>query len=191
MIGQTLAFLTDELNAALARRFGTPGDLVLLGPVTAATGKPPQGTENRIILSLVNVEREPIARNTAQHTREIDGARIQAPPPLNINLLVMAAANFEGNYTDGLNVLSATLGHFQANPLYTAARNPALPKGLNRLSVEWKEANVETINNLWMVLGGRYLPSVLYLARMIVVDDALLGAEIPPITTIAVGGDPV
>lgn len=188
MIEKALSFLVADLNAALARKFAAPTDLAVLAPVTGDDGKPPKETDNRLILTLVNVEREPIAGNTAQRSREVDGARFSAAAPLNINLLVMASANFNSNYSDGLRVLSATLGHFQANPLFTPATSPDLPPVFERLTMEWKEASTANIHNLWTVLGGRYLPSALYLARMLVLDGGLTGDEVTPITKLSIDG---
>lgn len=187
MIEEALSFLVSDLSAALARKFTAPTDLAILAPVVGDDGKPPKETENRLILTLVNVEREPVAGNSAQRLRDVDGARFAAAPPLNINLLVLASANFSDNYGDGLRVLSATLGHFQANPVFTRATNPSLPTMLDRLTMEWKEASAENLHNLWTVLGGRYMPSALYLSRMLVVDDSLTGADVAPITKISIG----
>ena len=188
MIEEALAFLAADLNQGLARKFTAPSDLAVLAPVVGNDGKSPKETENRLVLSLVSVEREPIAGNTAQRQRDIAGTRFSAAAPLNINLLVLASANFDSNaYIDGLRVLSATLAHFQAHPVYIRATHPALPSMLDRLTMEWKEASTQNLHNLWTVLGGRYLPSALYLSRMLIVEDSLTGPETVPITKISIG----
>lgn len=190
MIGTTLTFLEDELNRALRRGFGAPGDMAVLAPVATAEGGPPKGTENRLILTLVNIEREPVAANTAQRFREVEGVQIRVSPPLNLNLVVLVSANFEQSYADGFKVLNGAIAHFQANPVFTPETHAGLPDGLGRLTVEWREMTLEAIHNLWTVLGGRYLPSAVYLARMLIVDESLLGAEVAPITGIGLEGRP-
>ncbi|MFK8016021.1 MAG: DUF4255 domain-containing protein [Gammaproteobacteria bacterium] len=102
--------------------------------------------------------------------------------PLNINLTLLLSANYEKNYAGGLKMLSLVMRYLQAHPLFTRQNAPALPVPLERLAVEWHDLNLESLNNLWSVMGGSYRPSVVYKLRMLVIEDDWLGDDLPVIT---------
>lgn len=177
MIDRVLKTLVDGLNRHLATRFSSSGPLALLSPVVGADNAPPQGTKDRVLVTLVNLERESVAENAEQRYRPIGDDFLRAPPPLNLNLVVLVSANFPDNYSDGFAVLSSVLSYLQARPVFDAANTPDLPQGLQRLTIEWKEMSLSEVNNLWTVLGGRYLPSAVFLMRMLVLEDPLASED--------------
>ena len=182
MIDKTLTFLLDELNAFLFNRFGDDRAHAVLSAVVKQDGTVPEETANKIVLTLINVEREAAASSTApQYRRENDNvARVS--PPLNINLLLLVSASFDANYAESFKLLSATLGFFQSNPVFTPQSAPAFPAELERLSFHWVDMDLQAINNLWSVLGSHYLPSVVYKARLLTIQDAWIKDVTPPIT---------
>ena len=188
MIDQTMAFLLGELNNYLGARFPDSPNLAVLEDIVQNSGTGAEEIENKLVVTLVNVEREPIAANTAKMYRQTGDVAKRIPQPLNLNLVFMIAANFPENYTDSLKVLSSAIAFFQAMPLFTAQSNPNFPDALERLSVEWRELDLQASHNLWTVLGGRYRPSVVYKARMLIIDDAFIGADVPIITATDVEG---
>jgi len=186
MIDATLAFLTTMLNESLRTRFSADADLAVLDRVGGELSGAGEETTNRLLLTLVNIEREGTAANTARIYRG-EGAEMQrAPQPLNINLIFLLSANFPDRYRDGLRVLSAGIGAFQSRPVFTPQDAPLLPEGIERLSVEWRDLDLQSIHNLWTVLGGTYLPSAVYKARMLVVEDGFVGTDVPLITSTSV-----
>ena len=188
MIDQTMKFLLGELNRYLGARYPTSADLAVLEDIVQDTGIGGEETENKLVLTLVNIEREAAAANTAQMYRRTDTGAKRIPQPLNLNLVFMVAANFPENYQDSLKVLSSGIAFFQSSPVFTQQSNPALPDELDKLSVEWCELDLQASHNLWTVLGGRYRPSAIYRARMLIVDDAFIGADVPIITSTDVEG---
>jgi hypothetical protein len=186
MIDATLTFLTAMLNEDLRTRFAAASDLAVLENVAREGGAGGEETTNRLVLTLVNIEREGTAANTGQIYRRADGETRRAPQPLNINLIFLLSANFPDQYADGLRVLSAGIGTFQGQPVFTPQSHPTLPEGIERLSVEWRDLDLQSIHNLWTVLGGSYLPSAVYKARMLVVEDGFVGIDVRPITSVAV-----
>lgn len=190
MIDRALKTLVGGLDRHLSARFAAPGPLALLSPVVGADNAPPQDAKDRVLVTLVNLERESIAKNAAQRYRAEGEGYLRAPPPLNLNLVVLISANFPENYGDGVAVLSSVLSYFQARPVFEPANTPDLPPGVRRLTVEWKDMSLSEIHNLWTVLGGRYLPSVVYLVRMLVVEDDLIGEDAAAIRKIGTESGP-
>ena len=44
-------------------------------------------------------------------------------------------------------------------------------KGIERLSIDMESLSVDGVSQLWGVLGGRYLPSVVYRIRTVAIDS--------------------
>ena len=181
MIDSALNFLKSELEVHLKSRFRDAKTLTALGSMeeTASAGK---DTKDRLVLSLLNIEREGVAGNTSNvYTQTETGAR-RSPQALNINLVFLVAANFPDNYQLSLSVLSEAIGFFQANPVFVRGRDSTLPKNLDRLRVQWQDLDLQSNHNIWTALGGNYMPSVVYKAGMLIVDDPLAGFDVGIIT---------
>ena len=65
MIDKALSFLLAEINGHLGRRFPSDTEHAILSPVTKQDGTPPEETANKIVLTLVGIERDSAATATA------------------------------------------------------------------------------------------------------------------------------
>lgn len=182
MIDKTMQFLQEQLNGYLRQRFPGESELAVLSGIANPDGTPSDKIANKVVLTLINVERESVASNSSARYRPDGDAMARITPPLNINLLILVSASFDSNYTDSLKALSSVLRFFQGHPIFTRQTAANLPDSLERLSVEWTDMDLQSIYNLWSVLGGRYMPSVVYKARMIIISDAWIADDVPVIT---------
>jgi len=180
MIDTTLSFLETVLNEYLATRFpGPQGHAVVANPAADDAAGAAQ-IENRLVLSLVNVERESAAPAGAALARAGAGyAQVQAP--LYLNLSVLVSASFRSNYKLALQFLGAALACFQSKPTFRPDSSPYFPPEAEKLSIELVSQTIHDVNNLWAILGARYLPSVLYKVRMVVVQENAMSALIPAV----------
>lgn len=137
-----------------------------------------------VYVSLVNLEEEIALKNTSHYTR-VNGTVHYKEPPVYVNLFLLFAFDFS-NYGTSLLRLSETIELFQSKPVFSAENdvpgNP-FPPGLDRLTFSLFNLNFEQLNHLWGVLGGAYLPSVLYKIRLVKVqrDESIEGPEITTI----------
>lgn len=182
MIDKAMNFILRGLNGYLGARHHADEDHVVLSSPTLVDGAPAEDLANKVILSLINIEREGVSANSSQQYRTEAGKSVRAKQPLNINLILLISANYENNYPDGLKMLSLVLQYFQAHPLFTRQTAADLPDPLERLAIEWRDLDLQSLHNLWSVLGGHYLPSAVYKARMLVLEDAWIGDDAPIIT---------
>lgn len=182
MLDRTLSFLLDQLNGYLATRYESNEPHAVLSSLSNLDGTIPAGIENKVVVSLVNIEREPAAVGSAQMRQENGGySRLSAP--LNLNLYVLMSASFGNNYQEALKLLSAVLGYFQGRPVFTAQNTEhPFPAGLERLSVEIVNLDMQSLNHLWGNIGGKYLPSVLYKVRMMTVQNGWIVEQVGPVT---------
>lgn len=181
MIDTTLVYLRDQLNGFLAGRYSSREPLVVVASLSSLDGTVPTGIDNKVVLTLVNVEREGAAGSTPQLRPENSGfARLA--PALHINLYILVSAWFPGNYIDALKLLSAVVGYFQGKPTFSPSL-AGFPRGLEKLTMEIVNLDPQGLNNLWAGLGGKYLPSVLYKARMLTVQEGWALEQVPAITS--------
>jgi len=69
------------------------------------------------------------------------------------------------------------IAFFQTRTVFTPSNTPDLPPGIEQLTVEIENLTTTELSNLWGILGGRYLPSILYRFRMITIDAEQIEAQ--------------
>ena len=98
MIQEALSCLTDEINLFFRSKLKINEDKAVLSGIVSADGTMAIREENKVIITLVNVEREKTAANNAVPHTSL---------PLNINLYVLFSAYFSAaNYPEALRFLS-------------------------------------------------------------------------------------
>ena len=177
MLDTTLVFLRDQLNDQLGPRSPGSEPSAVLANLCNLDGTVPTDIENKVVLSLVNVERDATGASAGfRHTAQSDdftGSRA----PLNLNLYLLISASFS-KYEEALKSLTAVLGYFQAKPLFTPHSASTFPRGLDKLTMEIVNLDMQELNHLWGNIGGKYLPSVLYKARMLTVDEGWITEQV-------------
>jgi len=184
MLDTTLAFLSDQLNGYLDSRYPSNERHVVLAGLCNLDGTVPGVIENKVVLSLVNIEREAAAGSSNAQPRLDNSSFARMSPALNLNLYLLLSASFGNNYQESLKLLSAVLGYFQSKPVFTPQSAPTFPRGLDRLTMEIVNLDIQSLNNLWGNIGGKYLPSVLYKARMFTLQEGWILEQVPAITGI-------
>lgn len=192
MIDRAMGFVVETLNGFLEDRHISDEAIAELSSLTTLEGDAPKNINNKIVVTVLNIEREAAAITSSpmplRQTNE--GGYVRAPQDLALNIYAMVSASFDDRYRDGLRVLSGALGFFQSNPIITPASHPNLPKGIQQLAFKMVNLDLQTLGHVWGVLGGRYMPSALYKIRLVTIDDAWLAELVPEITGVAVdGGD--
>ncbi len=180
MIDTALGFILAELNTFLGARVHSSEPLAVLSHLANPDGTTPTGIENKLVLSLVNIEREAAAPALGIKGGGEHGQYSRRNPALNLNLSLLVCASFGNNYTEALRFLSIALSFFQARPNFTAQSSSAFPRELARLNIELVSLDTQALNNLWSILGAKYLPSALYKLRMLTLQDGI-GEKIPAI----------
>jgi hypothetical protein len=180
----------ETLNGFLEDRHISDEAIAELSGLTTLEGDAPKNINNKIVVTVLNIEREAAAISSSpmplRQTNE--GGYVRTPQDLALNVYVMVSASFDDRYRDGLRVLSGALGFFQSNPIITPASHPNLPKGIRQLAFKMVNLDLQTLGHVWGVLGGRYMPSALYKIRLVTIDDAWLAEMVPEITGVAVDG---
>jgi hypothetical protein len=189
MIDAAVEQIAKELNQSLRRQLGSASEnLAVVSDIVAADGTVAQQAVEKLAVFLVSIQREPGSTRTGSFSGQASARLAVTPAPLNLNLLVMVAANFSGShYPEALKLLSHALLHFQARPVIDHHSAPELDRRIERLVLEVEDLSVNDLSNLWGVLGGQYRPSVLYRVRMISIDASQLARQVPAVSRPALG----
>ncbi len=184
MIDLALVFLRDQINAYLMETIQT--EMVVLGHLVNMNG---QTNVSEIGLTLINIEQETALKNTNPYRRVSDDEISKIHPPVYLNLYVLVSAYFgdtEENYREALKNLSRVVRFFQAKPLFNQQNSPNLDPEIEKIVVELVSFSFEQQNNLWAALGGKYLPSVIYKIRPVVIERDMTISTGPPIDEVIV-----
>lgn len=183
MLSESLVFICKQLNSYLRNVYQLTQDGAVLSPVIDQNGSVPLINQNRMVISLINIEKETTVKNNGQFVSGGSGNSFQEQnPPLYLNLDLLFSACFE-QYEEALKFLSSTLLYFQSNSVFTAQKFPGLPQDISKLIFEFERQTIRDSHNLWMALGGKYMPSVVYKMRMLTIDGQQMKGDVSAITS--------
>ena len=139
-------------------------------------------------LSLLNIEEERTLKSAGLiPTSKAESSSSFVSPPVWLNLQIMFTAYFN-NYSESLKHLSYVLACLQTKPVFDLTNTPGMADvDTAQLVFELNTLGLEQQHYIWAMIGLRYLPSIVYRVRMLVVfeqDVVSKVANIKEITTI-------
>ena len=184
MIDVAVNFLNGALNDHLVSRLGATAARATVTRLVDQQGRTVLN-DDTLGTTLINLEEERVLRGQTRESSLVAGRLVTTEPALRLNLHVLFAANFR-LLDQGLKYLSLVVGCFQAQPIFKPGTHPALDAGIQQLSLELQSLTYEQQNQIWAYLGGKYLPSVVYRTRMVVVQHSDTDGVGPPIRRIEI-----
>lgn len=140
-------------------------------------------TEHKIVITLINVEEERTLKEQTYFKKSADDNIISQNPEIRINLSVLFTA-YSTSYETSLRILSYLLGFFQMKNNFTPQNTPELNGYIEKATIELQTLSAEQNNHLWGYIGAKYMPSVVYRIRMLVIQEGQKKMEAPPISVI-------
>ncbi|MEO8960773.1 MAG: DUF4255 domain-containing protein [Ginsengibacter sp.] len=177
MIHDVLDFLRYRLNEYLNLKLDPTGngqgDFIQLANVawndTNNQSTLTDGSNFNAFITLVNVEEDRISRPQENSVRK-NNANIYKNPKIFLNLYVLFSVNLS-SYFESLKRLSYIIQFFQYQNVFTPLSSPDVPEGVEKLILDLDTLSFQDLNNLWGIMGSKYLPSVLYKMRLIIIDE--------------------
>lgn len=186
MVKEALDFLRIELDSYLNLKTLQNTEWVSLENVAFINdGNANSESKSKIILSLVNVEEDNVMKQQENFSRA-EGRILYKNPKIFLNLFILFTTNAT-SYPDSLKKLSMVMQFFQANPAFDSLTSPNLDAKIEKLLVKMHSLSFEQLNHLWGVLGGKYMPSVLYKVTQVVIDEDATSGEAAYIKEIQIG----
>ena len=176
MLDKAVRFLqnrvvTDQFN-------GEVPEPVVLGAIFNEKGEPIIGA-GIVGLMISNIEEERVFKMQPQKQRRTDNDIEVANPEIKLNIYILVAANpgaNVGSYDAALKRLSEVITYFQGTAVFDKTEYPDLDP-IEYLIVELYTLSFEQQNQLWASLGAKYMPSVVYKVRLVVIDKGFLGSK--------------
>lgn len=163
MIFQATDIIRSELtNNGIGAELGNIGEILSSSTHSADTN---------IVISLINIEEDHVSRDPQNYIR--NGSQvIYKNPAVNLNLtLLFTSVRDNGGYGLALQTLQNLIGFFQKKYVFDHSNTPSLDPGIEKLILDMVSMNVEELQLLWSMLGGKYHPSIAYRMRMITIDN--------------------
>ncbi|MEI6756345.1 MAG: DUF4255 domain-containing protein [Chlorobium sp.] len=185
MIRTALEFVRKEVEAYMVMREQdqnyTAGNVVDLKSVVLPDGTVNVTDTTHVTVMLVGVDEERREGKRPHYVAAEDKSFYRLNPPVELNLFVLFVAH-NNDYETALRDLSDVIGFFQANPFFDSSKYPALNASVSnpdekpwqlieRLSFMLYSLTFEQQNNLWAMLGSKYIPSVVYRMNMLTVFE--------------------
>lgn len=163
MIFPALDIIRFEMtNAGIAAELGNVGEIL---------SDNANGGDENIFMSLINVEENRVSRDPHNYIRNGTDI-ILKNPAVNLYLTVLfTSVRPVGGYGLALQSLQQVIQFFQRKYVFDHSNTPNLEPGIEKLILEMVNLNLEQLQQVWSVLGGKYHPSVVYKMRMVTIDS--------------------
>ncbi|GAB5381067.1 MAG: hypothetical protein Alis3KO_04980 [Aliiglaciecola sp.] len=191
MINIALQHVVSELNTYFGLRTGAAADSnVVAASLFDVDGNVNSAAQNKVVMSMVNLEQDAVYKPLESFRTLPDGSSERLKPEININLYILFIANLS-SYFEAMKSLTNVISFFQLNPYFDYKSISGLENIRGRLSFELFSMTFEQQNNLWGVLGAKYMPSVVYKVGMLEVRDDQVEGIAPPVKEIHIEGEGV
>ncbi|RAJ80148.1 uncharacterized protein DUF4255 [Chitinophaga dinghuensis] len=176
MIRTALEFLRKELENYIVEREQDPsysaGTVVELKPLALPNGNINLDDNMHITMMLVGVEELRREGKRPYFIPADSQSFYRLQPPVELELTLLFVANNK-HYETSLRDLTDVAAFFQANPVFDEQHYPGLNEFakapdtkpwqlIDRLSFRLQSLSFEQQNNLWGMLGAKYLPNIVY-----------------------------
>ncbi|MEO5641889.1 MAG: DUF4255 domain-containing protein [Bacteroidia bacterium] len=181
MIDQVLQYIVVGINQYFRVRFGLNENIVVLSGIVNIDGTPALQQDNKIVLTLLNIEQEKVLGSIGNYQTMGDKTS-RVNPPVYINLSLLFSGYFPGsNYAEALKFISGVITYFQANTSFSEDENSGLPDGVDKIIFDLQKFTYQDLSHIWGMLGSKHMPSVGYKMRMMMIDNKQLKEQRPAI----------
>jgi len=162
MIHNIVSTIVNQLNEFIRNELGLADDMVIASNLMDIKGGALMQIENKVCVFVQNIEEEKMLKNTSFQ------ANAGMAPPIFINIYLVIAANFpEPNYDESLRYISMVIEFFQGKPLFDKSNTQELPPSVEKIVLEFYNQSIQDLNNLWSLIGAKYIPSVVYKVKLL------------------------
>jgi hypothetical protein len=181
VIRTALEFVKKEVESYIVMREQDPnytaGNVVDLKSIILPNGTINVTDTTHVTIMLVGIDEERREGKRPHYIPADDKNFFKLNPPVELDLFILFVAHNK-DYETALRDLSDVVGFFQANPVFDSKKFPALNASvgkpdekpwqlIERLSFMLHSLSFEQQNNLWAMLGSKYIPSVVYRMKML------------------------
>ena len=178
MIESAISSIVGELNNSLNVKFRLNEDRIIASNLLNLDGSLSIKDENRIVVSLVNLEEE---KTATPNGFGVPLTGHNHPVYLNMYVLFYSLFN-EKLYYESLKFISAIIGFFQHKKVFTPNNTAGLDQNIDKVLVEINNISFHEQSNILSALGAKYAPCVLYKMRMVGIEETSIDYTAPRIS---------
>lgn len=188
LINIALGHVLVELNNYFGLQSGHEAEsVVVAGSLFDLDGNVNTETKNKVVLSMVNIEQDSVYKEVEAFKQTEGGRGQRIRPKISVNLYLLFVANLT-IYTEAMKSIANVISFFQINPSFDYADFVGTEGPKGRMSFDLFSMTFEQQNNLWSVLGAKYMPSVVYKVGMLEIQDQQIESEVPPVQELWIEG---
>ena len=146
MIYQSLHFTNKLLGQFLNNRFRLDEDKIILNYLIDPNGSIPKLNPNKVVLSLINVEKETNQPFYTRNQKLESGNYSSFNLVERYNLDLLISCNFD-DYNESLKFLGAIIYFFQINNYLDSSSSSAPPEGLSKLEFEYEKISYHQMHS--------------------------------------------
>jgi len=162
MINDALIFIAKEMNDYFRDVVGISEDCVIVSAITNRDGTITVNTENKIVITVANIEADIIKNNIGIHNRSLpDAAGVE-----NLNIYIVIAASYT-NYNESLQSIFNAVTFLKQNTIFIPSETNDLNKAIDKIIIEMVNIPMENVDHLWSALKSSYIPSAVYKVRIL------------------------
>lgn len=159
MIFESIHFLSVQMNQYFRNKLHINEDVVVVSNLINQDGSIAIKGENKIIISLINIQHNPTLKNNFRLEHE---QSLKKDNKIDLNLSLLFSCYFPNNYGESLNFISSVINYLQSNYLFSNKNSIDMPPEIDEITLTMVNYNLEELNNLWGTFGAKYMPSVVY-----------------------------
>ena len=190
MIYPSLEMIAKHLNTNIYEKWGATingtGEIVELDNI-ANINEEKNDLQNKIILTLLKTEEEPVLKNGPFYANKSPKEVIKHHPAVYLNLYLLVSIT-KKDYREALQLLSDTITFFQSHKVFTSQAtgdgSGSTEESSFRIIVELYNFSFQDFFDMWGNLGNKQFPSVIYKLRLLKFLDREEQKEIPVIEKI-------
>jgi len=174
MIHHIISVINTQLNEYIRNELNISEEMVIVSSLMDIKGNANMQIENKVCLFLQNIEEEKIAKSGGFQ------ANAGMAPPMYINLYLVFAANFpDPNYIESLRYVSMIIEFFQGHSVFDRSNTPMLSSNIDKVTLDYVNLDFNELNNLWSLVGAKYIPSAVYKMRMLTFNQNMIREDVP------------
>jgi len=188
VIGKITDHVVKELNAYFSIISSVSDDHVVAGSLFDQAGGQNSEVKDKLLVSLVNIEQDKTYHSLDIYKKTENGQSQIIKPEIKINLYFLFIANYSV-YGESLKAISRVIAFFQHRNSFDILSGAAASDKKSHISFELFSQTFEQQNHIWGTLGGKYIPSIMYKAGILDIQDEQVKAEVAPVEEIWINED--
>lgn len=161
MVNDSLQFISNMLDKYLMGKLNVSESKVVLSNPVTADGAVPDANRNKVVLSLVNMDRTAVKAPISFGYKAATANPVDDVKPGNYTLYVLVSMSFD-NYTESLKFLDEVINYFSEHTELNRADHPELPAKAAKIEVAHESTDGIHMRSIWLAMGARYQPSLIY-----------------------------